>query len=101
MPEWFTAALIKNSRRVRFVKSGDGIIFYQGNHQITTGDFLKYVMKERKSIDIYELVNYLEEKYGLIYMKDKVIQFIKPTSVYYDSIMEKVYLTKEYYYEEI
>ncbi|WP_029066898.1 DNA-directed RNA polymerase subunit alpha C-terminal domain-containing protein [Lachnobacterium bovis] len=101
LPEWFTAALIKNSRRVRFVKSGDGIIFYQGNHQITTGDFLKYVMKERKSIDIYELVNYLEEKYGLIYMKDKVIQFIKPTSVYYDSIMEKVYLTKEYYYEEI
>lgn len=101
LPEWFTAALVKNSRRVRFVKSGDGIIFYQGKHQITTGDFLKFVMKEKKSIDVYELVDYLKEKYGLIYKKDKIIQFIKPTTVYYDSIMEKVYLTKENYYEEI
>ena len=77
------------------------MIFYQGNRQITTTDFIHFVLKREKKIDIYEFVNLLKSEYGIILSKEKIVQFIKDTSMYYDSIMEKLYLTKEYYYEEI
>ena len=101
LDEWFNSGLIKNSRKVRFIKAGSSVIFYQGNRQITTTDFIHFVIKREKKIDIYEFVNLLKSEYGIILSKEKIVQFIKDTSMYYDSIMEKLYLTKEYYYEEI
>ena len=45
--------------------------------------------------------NYSRNEYGVLLEKDKITQLIKPTNMYYDSIMGKIYLSKEYYYDEI
>lgn len=101
LPEWFVAALVKNSRKIRFIKSGNSIIFYNGNRQFTTVDFLRDIIKEKESIDIYEFLSYLKQEYGLVYSKEQITQFIKKSTIYYDPIMDKIYCTKEKYYEEI
>lgn len=99
--DWFASGLIKNSRRVRFLKTAGTVIFYQGERQITTADFIRYILKKEKKMDIYDFMNYAQEEYGISLEKDKIIQMIKNTNMYYDTIMEKIYLSKEYYYDEI
>lgn len=101
LDEWFNSGLIKNSRKVRFIKTGANVIFYRGDRQITTVDFIRFIMKREKQMDIYDFINMLRDDYGIILSKDKVIQLAKPTTMYYDSIMEKLYLSKDFYYEEI
>ncbi|WP_022769084.1 DNA-directed RNA polymerase subunit alpha C-terminal domain-containing protein [Butyrivibrio sp. NC2007] len=99
--DWFASGLVKNSRRVRFLKTAGTVIFYQGERQITTADFIRYILKKEKKMDIYDFINYAQEEYGISLEKDKIIQMIKNTNMYYDTIMEKIYLSKEYYYDEI
>ena len=99
--EWFNAGLIKNSRKIRFVKTGGDVIFFRGKKQITTKDFIEYLLKKIKKMDIYEFSRFIDNEYGIQLTKDKITQFIKSSDMYYDSIMEKIYLSKEYYYEEI
>ena len=98
--DWFNGALLKNSKKIFFVRVGGTILFYQGNERHTTVDFLRYVLSEEKSMDIFELVDYLNDEYGVHLQKEKIIQMIKESELYYDATMEKVYLDKEYFYED-
>ncbi|MBS7181892.1 MAG: hypothetical protein KH047_00120 [Eubacterium sp.] len=99
--EWFKVGLIKNSKKVRYIKTGGSAIFYTGEKRITTLDFLKHLMKKIVKINIYDLAKYINDEYGVDLKKEKIVELIKPSNLYYDSVMEKIYLSKEYYYDEI
>ncbi len=101
LPEWFSAALIKNSKKIRFVKTGGNIVFSNEKHQIKTLDLIRYILENNKMMGIYDFVNYLNYEYGLEIEKNKIIQLISSTNMYYDSTMEKAYYSKDYYYDEI
>lgn len=53
-----------------------------------------------KMIDIFDLTEIINEKYDIKFEYYKLIESIKRTTMYYDEIMEKVYLDLNYYYEE-
>lgn len=53
-----------------------------------------------KMIDIFDLTEIINEKYDINFEYYKLIESIKRTTMYYDEIMEKVYLDLNYYYEE-
>ncbi|MCS5431816.1 hypothetical protein NYT90_17225, partial [Staphylococcus aureus] len=53
-----------------------------------------------KMINIFDLTEIINEKYDLNFEYYKLIEAIRRTSMYYDEIMEKVYLDLNYYYEE-
>ena len=99
--EWFAGALIKNSKRISFLRVGGTILFYEGKTKRTKVDFLCHVLSKYKALDIYVLVDVLKEDYGISMSKDKIILIIKESELYYDSTMEKVYLNKEYFYDEL
>ena len=99
--EWFASGLLKNSKKVRFVKSGSNVIFYKGDSQFTTVDFIRYILKTKRKMDIDDFIEYVSEEYGVKLLREKITWLIKNSDMYYDSIMEKLYLTKEYYYDEI
>ena len=101
LEEWFGIGLIKNSRKVRFVKTGGNVIFSKRKSKIVTLDFIEYILQRLKKINIYDFENYLKAKYGLDIPKEKIIQYVKNSDIYYDSIMEKIYINKNYYYDEI
>ena len=58
-------------------------------------------MKKIVKINIYDLAKYINDEYGVDLKKEKIVELIKPSNLYYDSVMEKIYLSKEYYYDEI
>ena len=58
------------------------------------------MLNAEEKIDIYDLVDLLEEKYYVKTDKDKILTLIKDTSLYYNSIMEKVYINYDIYFEE-
>ncbi len=99
--EWFNCALLKNSKRISFVRTGGTILFYEGNTKRTTVDFLRHVLQDIRSIDIYDLLDLLQDDYGISMFKEKIIQLVKDSELYYDATMEKLYLNKEYFYEEL
>lgn len=98
--EWFNAALLKNSKKIRFIKAGGNIIFGKLERQITCLDFLRYLMKRLIKIDIYDFIDLLESRYRITFTKEKVAWLIKDSELYYDSIMQKLYYTKEIYYDD-
>lgn len=99
--DWFGGALVKNSRKVRYIKAGGTILFYKGTVQHTTADFFRYIMKKIRKMDIELFMSYLTEEYGLTFSKEKALWIVKNSEMYYDSIMEKIYYDKEDYYDDI
>ncbi len=99
--DWFSSALIKNSKKIKYQKVGGNILFYKGDTKKTTVDFLRYILEDFISIDATYLVIYLEDRYGIKMDRGKMLSLIKETDMYYSDTMEKVYLTKEKYYEDI
>jgi len=99
--DWFSSALIKNSKKIKYQKVGGNILFYKGDMKKTTVDFLRYILEDFISIDATYLVIYLEDRYGIKMDRWKMLSLIKETDMYYSDTMEKVYLTKEEYYDDI
>ena len=99
--DWFNAGLIKNSKRIRYIRTADGFIFWKMNQQPTLLDFLTYVLRKIKKMDIYEFIDRISQDYGITLKKDKIIWLIKDSELYYDSNIKKIYLNKEFYYEDI
>lgn len=100
LDEWFVSSIVKNSKKIRFIRIGGNILFYQGNKQYSTVDFIRFLMKKLKKINIYSFIDYLSDEYGIKLRKEKIVDLINYTEMYYDSIMEKVYYSKDYYYDE-
>ena len=63
--------------------------------------FLQYLLEQYKKIEIYDLLDLLSVEYGLSIGKDKLIEAVRHSSMYYDSIMQTVYIDYDTYYEEI
>ncbi len=99
--EWFNACLIRNYPGIRFIKTGGNIVFRKGDRQISTVDFFRFVLNRKIKMDIYEFISYIKKEYAVDLEKEKVINWVKDTELYYDSIMEKIYVSKDYYYDEI
>ena len=95
-----STALIRNSNKNRYKKVGGTTLFYKGSAKQTTVDFIRYIMKDIISIGTTELIEYLKEKFGIKLDKEKMMQFIKKSDMYYDQYTMKLYITEDAYYEE-
>ena len=101
LEDWFNAGLLKNSKKVHFIKVGGGLIFSKENSRFTTVDFIRYILKSKRKMDIDDFVDYIFDEYGIKILREKITWIIRNTDMYYDSIMKRIYLTKEDYYDEI
>lgn len=99
--DWFYGALLRANKEIRYSKMGGGFLFSHIGKQFTRSDFFLFLMKKFKKIDIIKFVEYIKEEYGLKLDRYDVTSVISKSSMYYDSIMEKIYLNKEEYYEDI
>lgn len=72
------------------------------NVPFSTRDFINDNLAEYDSVDIYEFIDDIKEKYGItITDKYDITGAVSGTSGYYDPIMEKIYKNKDLYYEDI
>lgn len=56
-------------------------------------------MSRYKVIDIYDLIDLLEEKYNIKLSKEQILSSCLKTELYYNPIMEMIYLDVDKFYE--
>ena len=100
--EWFYSSILLEDRiDFTFQRIGGARLFRYGAPKVTLGDLLAYLVEQSKKIDIYDLVEMLVSRYGIRLSKDKILEIISSTDLYYDKIMEAVYIDYDTYFEEI
>ena len=81
--------------------AGEIKMFVSGNNYISIKSFVTDYLEKVRSIDIDELISIFEEEYNIKLEKSKIIEESKDTNLYYDRIMEKLYVDYDTYFEEI
>ncbi len=102
--DWFyTSILIQYKNNISYLRIGGNKLMISGQFNITLEAFIEYIVysQESFSIDIYELLSFLISYYNINIDVCNLIATIKASSMFYDTVSEKVYADYETYYEEI
>ncbi len=100
--DWFYASLITEDREdFSYVRMGGAKLFYRGKKAVLFENFLQYLLRKYRRIELYDLLDMLQDEYGLKQTKEDVIYTVRGSDMYYDAIMETVYIDYDTYYEEI
>lgn len=97
----FYYSILKQSKKINGKAVAGKHIFRKSKEDATLHDFLEYIVSDTGSIDIYDLTMLLFEKYGMDIEAAYIKMLVKPTSLYYDKISEKVFPDYETYIKEI
>ena len=78
-------------------------VFRRGRDGVQQADFLRWLLEaeERGRMDIYDLAELLEQRYGAVFQRHKLQEVIHSSDLYYDAIMEAAYVDYDTYLEEI
>lgn len=100
---FYSSILIEDINNFSYVKVGGNKLLYNGKQDIKLSDFLEKIIfsLEELSIDIYELIDYIYNKYRISIDEYKIRAILKNTDMYYNSINEKVYANYDVYYGEL
>lgn len=99
--DWFYESLIRNDKRIKYRRFKEKILLKKQSEAFSSVAFIEERLRQVMSMDIYDFIDWVEEEYGIRLSKDRFLAIIKSSHLYYDEIMEKVYLNYEVYYEEI
>ena len=100
--DWFYAALVATDNRFSYGYMFSNIVLCKGEQSITIKNMLVRIIDEYGSIDIFDLINELEDRYGCT-VSDKydLIYKVSDSDVYYDSILERFYRNHDLYDKEL
>lgn len=100
--EWFYASvLLEDRKHFSYQRICGTRVFLRGKSGANLGDMLVWLLEKRQKIDFYDLMDLLEDHYGIVLPKEKLLAIIGSTDLYYDTIMEAVYIDYDTYFEEI
>ena len=100
--EWFYGSVLLEARELfSYQRIGGTRLFMRGNAPVRIGGLLTELLEHEQKADVYELRDTLEEHFGIVLSKDKLIELVKETDLYYDAIMGAVYADYDTYFEEI
>lgn len=100
--EWFySSVLLEDREHFSYQRIGGTRVFLRGKSNATLGEMLAWILEQCQKIDLYDLIDLLRERYGVVLPKEKLIEILRGTNLYYDTIMESVYIDYDTYFEEI
>ena len=102
--DYFYSSILTESRdKFSYIRIGRNKLFKKTSEKITSVDFIEWILSslEKSSIEIYDLVDLLENEYGIFVDEYKIIELISESSVYYDRYTKKVYANYDVYFDEI
>lgn len=100
--DWFYASLLCEDREhFSYRRVANSRLFCRGNKTVQLADFFLSIMLREQQMDIYDFCELLEKQYGLSIDIYKVRTLVNDSGMYYDPIMEKIYIDYETYYEEV
>lgn len=100
--EWFYSSILFEDRdNFSAQRIGGTRLFLRGKPNGNLADMLVWLLDKYQKIDFYDLLDMLENQYGIFLPKEKAVEIISDTELYYDAIMETVYIDYDTYFEEI
>lgn len=102
--EWFYASLLSEDKdHFSCRRMGKNKLFRRGHEDVCLTDFLEWLLYscESLSMDIYDLSEQLVDNYNITIDVYKIIETIKGSAMYYNTITQKVYADYDVYFEEI
>ena len=93
--------MLEDRQAFSYQRIGGTRIFLRGKTDVNLGGMLVWLLEKYQKIDFYDLIDLLESYYGIRIPKEKLRSIIDGTDLYYDSIMESVYIDYDTYFEEI
>ncbi|MEG2832256.1 MAG: DNA-directed RNA polymerase subunit alpha C-terminal domain-containing protein [Bacilli bacterium] len=102
--DWFYSSLLAECKNeISYLRIGRNKLFMLGKIRVKLEEFIENIvfLQENLAIDIYDLKELLEEQYGIYIPIYKLIETTKNTSMFYDTISEKIYADYDIYYEVI
>lgn len=100
---FYSSILAEDKAHFSYRRMGGLRLFRKGTQDVLLGEFLENIIYQQGSLsmELHDLVNYLDETYDLQINRWKLLETIHDSSMYYDKITEKVYAEYEVYFEEI
>lgn len=91
--DWFYASLLAAQKDLfSFQRISNSKLFFCGNILVTISSFLEYLLKDRQSIEINDLMALLQDEFDLPIPRYKLVNAAKDSDLYYDPIDEKIYI---------
>ena len=100
--DWFYGNLLLSDDRFSFSNFYGTFVFIKGKQDITSKAFIYDIIKDKEVIDRYDLLSELQDQYGC-HVQDflDVYYKVQDTGIYFDRILDRIYLNEELYYQEI
>lgn len=100
--DWFYMSLLcENRTRFSYQRVANSKLFCRSTRTVSLPDFFLSIMLHEEQMDYYDFLELLAQNYGLEMDPYKVKAIIRDSGMYYDDIMEKVYIDYDTYYEEV
>lgn len=105
----FYVSILREDRRFANWRLGHNIVFFSGcenpcqigNRYVSIKAFVANYLQKIGSADVDELVATFESEFNIRLERHKIIEECKDSDLYYDRIMEKLYVNYDAYFEEI
>lgn len=90
--DFFYISILKNSDLLTYHQIGTAYLFAAYPKKISAEDIVQDILKERKSIDVYECVDFLNQEYGINWNKGRLAEVVNNAGLFYSATMEKIYI---------
>lgn len=100
-PWFYSSVLAADKKRFSIRRLGSTRLIYSGEKDIQLSDLIVDIIEREQKYEIHDLTDYLSRFYGVTIQKDNLLGIIHGTDLYYDKIMETVYVDYDTYFEEV
>ncbi len=97
----FYNSILSEDQRFSPQRFGKNILFYHGECNISTAAFVRYLMQTEDALDIDDLIEDIQEQYGISLDKNRLKDSISDANLYYNDVMQRIYPDYESYLDEL
>src|SRR5699024_4211265 len=87
----FYEFILKGNEHLRFQYMGGRAVFRRTADKFYIHELIEETVARMKSVDIHELMNYLNEEYSITLPREKIIQSTEMTDLYYHPVLEMMF----------
>ena len=100
-PWFYSSVLAADKERFSIRRLGSTRIICSGIRDVQLSDLIVSIVERERQYEIHDLNEYLSDYYGIVIPLEKLKSVIGGTDLYYDKIMETVYVDYDTYFEEV
>lgn len=98
----FYESILISTNEIKAVKfQNKMIMIFSEQQNIKQNDVIINLLKKQKGYIIDDLVDLFNKKYGININKSKILEICYESNLYYNKELEKIYLNKDQWYEEV